>query len=919
MGGVVFRRPLRRVHGSGPSNAGIMIVGSQPGYEENNSGRVFAGKTGDELDRFLDGNTLPSRDGVFLTNLHREYRGKDYIYTTNDTRIDEQDLLRELHMVNPALVVSMGRATIRWFLGDVDIDSVWGIPWVLPATDKLSFLDNTVVFPIHHPASAFHNSDKAAYVVAGFAALATYLDGKTEPCVLFDDSFVGREKYEEITTTERLREILQPRRENEAISLDSTTPPAQLHGARRELSNMWDTSSIAIDTEGWPDRPWSVQFSWRAGEGYLIRASNRDTLSAFGRFLHRERPQLTYHSALHDIRMMRVLGLPTDLPFDDTMVMAYLLQLEPQGLKSLCARHCGMKMQHYDEVLSDAGQRLALDYLSALWSIEQLDWEERCKDAFWQEIDKGRRVKTYPKLPKTALHKAVERGLRSQATRRLWANQLDDIQVAGYHRLGSMPRASLDHVSSVVAVRYGCRDADGTTRLRPELGRRINSMGLQSTYQLELSTYPLIERMSYVGIKPNLPHFRRLSHVLQEELERLQVSLTNQSGLDSFNANSGDQVADYLFETLGLGEIKRTSSGRGSTNDKVLEALEHEHPEYPVITTIRSYRELYKLKHTFVDRLPDFVRRWPYDGRIHATFRTTRVVTGRLAASDPNLLAMPKHGQFAREFRRGWVPEPGHIFGEWDLSQIELRVLAHLSQDPTLLTAFRDGLDLHARLAQRIFGGSEYDHKKGPTRLAAKAINFGIPMGMTYKGLSVELRKNGVDADEDDAQRWLDETMALYARVPLYQDRMAAEAHRHGCVRCLSGRVRYIGGIRSAQRSVHEEARRFAFSTPIQEGATWIAKMAQARIWTLLENYRKQGRWVEALIWVHDAQLMECEDDSALARDVNRHMVQLMTVQPPSFTVPIETSGEWGRNWCAYDEKTKYSPSVPGNGDMVPF
>ena len=849
----------------------MMVVGSQPGWEEEKSGRVFAGKTGDELDRFLDGDALPARADVFLTNLHREYKGRDYIYTADDLRIDEQDLLRELRTVRPSLVVPVGRAATRWFLGDVDMDGAWGIPWVLPTDGKYTPVGKytTVVFPVHHPASSFHNSDMAAYVVAGFAALAAYLDGKTEPRVLFDDTY-PEAHYEEIKSVDQLTGILRNNR---------AEPP------------------LAIDTEGWPDRPWSVQFSYRHGEAFCIRAIYPAVLAAFGDYLRRVRPRLIYHSALHDIRMMRVLGLPTDLPFDDTMVMAYLLQLEPQGLKPLCARHCGMKMQHYDEVLGDAGQRLAIDYLSALWSIEQLDWEERCKHAFWQEIDKGRRVKVYPKLPKTPLHKATERGLRSANTRKLWGNQVEDICVAGYNTLGEMPLPTLDHVPQAVAIRYSSRDSDGTGRLLPQLSGRIDTHKLRDVYDLELATYPLIERMSYVGIKPDLGHFRRLSTYLETKLRLLATDVATSTNVSGFNANSGDQVAEYLFETCGLEEIKFTRSGRGSTNDKILEALEHEHPEYPVITTIRSYRELYKLKNTFVDRLPDFVRRWPYDGRIHTTFRTTRVVTGRLAASDPNLLAMPKHGQFAREFRRGWVPEPGHILCEWDLSQIELRVLAHLAQDPVLLEAFRSGLDLHARLASRVFGGCEADHKKGPTRLAAKAINFGIPMGLTCKGLSVELRKNGVDADEDDAQRWLNETMALYAQVPSYQDRMVAEAHRQGYVRCLSGRIRYIGGIRSSHHRVYEEARRFAFATPIQEGATWIAKMAQARIWKLMEDYRKQGRWVEALIWVHDALTAEAEHDMTFAQELNTQMVRALIELPKGFSVPIETSGEWGLNW----------------------
>jgi DNA polymerase-1 len=188
-------------------------------------------------------------------------------------------------------------------------------------------------------------------------------------------------------------------------------------------------------------------------------------------------------------------------------------------------------------------------------------------------------------------------------------------------------------------------------------------MGLRDVYELELGTYPLIDRMSYVGIKPDLPHFAAMSEDLQFEIDALRTELCRTTGIADFNANSGDQVANYLFGSLGLEGYKRTSEGRYSTNDKVLEALEKEHPEIIDLQTIRSYREVYKLKNTFVDRIPDFVRRYPFDGRVHATFRTTSVVTGRLAASDPNLLAQPKHGQFAKRFRRGWIAADGHWLG----------------------------------------------------------------------------------------------------------------------------------------------------------------------------------------------------------------------------------------------------------------
>ncbi|MBU2395685.1 MAG: hypothetical protein KKH70_20315, partial [Gammaproteobacteria bacterium] len=372
---------------------------------------------------------------------------------------------------------------------------------------------------------------------------------------------------------------------------------------------------------------------------------------------------------------------------------------------------------------------------------------------------------------------------------------------------------------------------------------------------------------------------------------------------------------------------------RYSTNDKILEALEKEHPGIPVLSTIRTYRTQYKLKYTFVDTLPAFVHRWPYDGRVHMTFRTTRVVSGRLAASDPNGLAQPTHCQrigcqhrtCARQFQRGWVAENGHLLGSWDLSQIELRVGAHLSQDPYMLAVYRgeirnpDGsrVDLHAGLAERIFGVKPKDQDKSRHRLPCKAINFGFWMGQTKYGLMVELRKNGIVVDEDDAQRWLDEANALYKGAIRYKQVMIAEAKRQGFIRCLSGRIRYIGGIKSWDERVRSEAERFAFSTPIQEGAQMIMKQAEASIWQdIIVPYGRQGRYVQPLIQIHDAIDLEFEEDPALARDVNTRMVQIMERVPEGFSVPIETSGDYGRNLCTYDSK---DPEADADRDMRPF
>jgi DNA polymerase-1 len=225
-------------------------------------------------------------------------------------------------------------------------------------------------------------------------------------------------------------------------------------------------------------------------------------------------------------------------------------------------------------------------------------------------------------------------------------------------------------------------------------------------------------------------------------------------------------------------------------------------------------------------------------------------------------------------------------------------------------------VDLHAALAERIFGIKPKDQDKSKHRLPAKAINFSIPMGITNRGLSVELRRNGVDADEDTAQRWLNETLNLYEGVHRYMDDRIEEARHTGYVRCLSGRIRYIGGIRSRDDRVREEAERFAFSTPIQESATYIMKQAEATIYEdILVPYWRQGRWVEPLLQVHDCLKLECEED--MAQELHILMSEAMTNVPQGFSVPLAVEGEWG--WDMSPEKVKDDPSYYNPRGMRKF
>ncbi len=907
----------RRVKGEGPSNASVMVIGEYPGRSEALSGRSFTGPTGREIDRFFDGNRLPHRYDIWLETWIKEWAGEDGTYTQADFDRDLPELEATLRELQPTLIVALGRHIVRYFLGDVDLEDVHAFQWYLPDDSPRRVLfthpDQVVIHAGYNPAAGFRSPELSSAIAYDFAQLEAYVNGEITARKLFDDPYPDP-KYVEIIDTATLDNVMDP--------VDTDT------------GDVASAIEFATDTEGLPHRPWSIQITDTDGSAHIIRAKRTDLIQRFAAWVNHYPSyyRFTFHAALHDLSMYRVYGIDVRrLRFDDTSIMAYNLQLEPPGLKPLCVRWNGMQMQSFDEIMGDVSTEIAQDWLLSCTGMEEFEWQARCQAEFDRltttpytdakgKVKPGRKLRVVPKLPKTDLHKALERCLRSKTPRKLWNDQVIDHHVAAEKVYGEMWEATLDHVDQGAALHYAGRDADGTGRLKPKLYERIVANNLVDVYEADLGTVLLIDRMQQIGIKPNLPHFAALGEDLDVELVDIRCRLADRlvaaSAFDrdsafAFNPNSTHQVGPLLHSTFGLPVLKETPDGDPSTNDKILEALEKA-PETPlhvreILSDIRLYRETYKLRWTFVEKIPSYVNRWPFDQRIHADFRITRIPTGRLAASDPNLLAMPKYGKFAKRFREGFICGDGHLLGSWDLSQIELRVLAHISGDPVLLDAYVRGLDLHAILAQRLFGGSvaQYALKEyGEQRRCAKVINFMIPMGCTPVGLCLELKKNGTNATEDDAARWLDETMALYKNVPLFQQEKIAEARRLGYVTDLRGRRFYLGAIRSSHKATRLEAERQAGALPIQSGAQQIMKVAEAAVWEMIVKRQDAGQWVEPILQIHDDLILEF--DEGLVQKINTDMVRCMTKVPAHMLrIPIETSGDAGTCWGKMHEIEK--------------
>jgi DNA polymerase-1 len=416
-----------------------------------------------------------------------------------------------------------------------------------------------------------------------------------------------------------------------------------------------------------------------------------------------------------------------------------------------------------------------------------------------------------------------------------------------------------------------------TGRLTPELEK----LELTRLFRdVEMPLVRVLADMEWVGVRIDTDQLAELSKELEGEIERLSREIFLLAG-EEFNLNSPRQLAYILFEKLHLPAGKRTGkAGHLSTGVEVLEELA---VHYEIAQKILDYRELAKLKSTYVDALPPLVD--PRTGRVHTSYNQMVASTGRLSSSNPNLQNIPIRSDLGRRIRKAFVADPGFLILAADYSQIELRVMAHFSQDPVLVEAFRKGEDIHARTAREVFGeNSGLDPQE--LRRRAKVINFGIIYGLSAYGLARSLK-----IDRAAAQKFIDSYFARYAGVKAWIDQTVAEAEKLGYVRTLFGRIRQIPEINSKNWNLREFARRTAINAPIQGTAADLIKMAMVAIH---RRIREQGLRSRLILQVHDELVFEAAESEL---DGLSDMVRKEMEGVASLIVPLKVDVGVGRSW----------------------
>jgi DNA polymerase-1 len=420
--------------------------------------------------------------------------------------------------------------------------------------------------------------------------------------------------------------------------------------------------------------------------------------------------------------------------------------------------------------------------------------------------------------------------------------------------------------------------ADLTAQVAPVLRQRIDEKDLGSIYrEIELPLAPLLYRMERAGIRVDTEVLAELSRHLGEELERLTNKICQLAGRE-FNINSPKQVGE-CFEALNILSGRKTSTGRVSTSKAVLEelALTHELPRL-----IIEYRELEKLKSVYTDALPHQVAA---DGRIHGQLNQTVAATGRLSSSDPNLQNIPIRTELGRRIRRAFVAERGNKLISADYSQLELRLLAHITRDEVMLDAFQKGEDIHNRTARLVFGAKTDEELKDARRFA-KIVNFAIAYAIEPWGLS---QRVGISRQE--ARKVIDDYYATYKGVRRYMDEIPVQAREHGFVRSLYGRIRPLAGINDRNANIRRAAEREAINMPIQGTASDIVKIAMLHA---DDAFRRENLNAKMLMQVHDELLVECPADEAekAAKTLKREMENAVELD-----VPLVAETGVGDNW----------------------
>jgi len=844
----------------------VMLVGQNPGFNEDREGKPFIGQAGQYLDSLLFQSGV-SRENVAICNIVKCLTPNNRQLRADEIQACSYWLDMELEVVQPRIVVAMGAPAIAYFLGS-------GAGTVEHLHGKPIEKAGRIILPAYHPAFALRDTSKMRQVSNDFQVLRGLVKGRD-----------WREYHVEDEYPNPVYRVV-----------DSVSAEKWM---RNEIA---ETGEFAVDTEICRGKLWSVQISAKPGTAWFIPIPDNFK----GKYNLTDLPGTAIvHNLLFDVNY---LDIGED--FVDSMTQAYLLG-QPQGLKELASRLCGIQMINYKEMVKPGQQKLSLGYLQKAtkkqWpdppTIEETKWDNK-KGCLATKVKKpwhisrkmGKMLDDFGKNDTTDLWGR-------------WRNIPEEERAVVENMLGAMTESSLADIPREQAIDYACRDASATIQVYHKLKKMITDADLDFIQYLDLSVLPQVYEMMQNGMPVDIPYLKELSSYYFQNME-VAAGLASAKVGHPFNPSSSKQVAEVVYVELPFKPTKKTATGLISTDDQELKKVKH-----PVIADILEYRRNLKNKSTFADALVE--NAIPHQQgkdivyRVHTTLKTTRTETGRLSSADPvNLQTMPTRSDDGRKIRKGFKASPGYKLLAGDFSQQEMRLQAHEAKCENLLTAYRNGVDVHTLTASRIFGVPMDVAEQAEYRYPSKTLNFSVIYIVSARGLYENIHEQALDIivdgkpldvsewTEDSCQKLIDDWYKLNWEVKDWQMEKIAEARRFGYVKDIFGRRRYVPEISCPIRHIQEAGERMCVNFPIQGGCASITKLA------MLESYQSRNRLyspdnVRFLMAIHDELMLEVREDmvmeiAAWLKNIMDNVVVL--------DIPMLSEIKSGDNWAEMEK-----------------
>jgi len=875
----------RLILGEGPSPCDVMIVGERSGREEYEQLRPFVGPAGDELWSRLYRTCKLRREDVWTTNLVKTFSVKPP--TPAEIARDAPILRSELYKVRPSVIITVGYYAARALLpqfADTTGDVFHGLAY--PYTYGRLRPTTATVIPCVHSAAALRQPERYQnQLTDDLLAVARVLRGE-----------------QQLHTSHRLRVF-----------------PAGLAGFGRE------GQTLGVDTEGTAQSPEAITLAG-AEQDHLTHCSEvweRPPSKYLGAALRHSR-RLYIHHLKHDWQVLATLGI--DLAecrgqVDDTMLMAYVLGL-PQSLKVLAYRLCGLEMSSYDDLIRPLDESLVRVQLQELYEKASAEREATATakaDAKKAEAEarrsvtrrrraagsgnEGRAARQHIHGPATGGGSGGRQDDRSEvrdtslpprcwsSLKKLLSTSTEDTlrkrwQGSTFAPLLPLPRPpTWKDVPLHERQQYATIDAVAHRAVGEAMRPMLAEQGLRTIYQIDRAALPFLIRNEQVGMACDGPHLERLSRIFAQEYGRVLAKIESHVG-HAVNPLAPESVSDALLE-CGVNLVRLTKSKKHyTTEDKYLKAHKHEHAVVPLVI---AARQINKMKATYADRLPRMLR----DGRYYPNWKYTRTATGRLA--EEIIILMPKHSKRGKKIRHAFHATAGHVLVSVDLSQIEMRCMAHLSRDRELLRVYERGEDVHAHTAHTVLGAPKRreDQDESKHRLPSKTFNFAIINGSTEYGILDQLHEHGLLTwTLEQVKEFLDEWFKVHKGVGDYWELQKAKARRFGYVTDMFGRRRYLHAIHSADPRIVRATERQCLC-PIQASADAISKLWNAKVWKRTIVPRLQERqYCEPWVRTHDDTTVEC--DETIAKAVAKEMLALV---PDVLCVPTLAEAKQGITW----------------------